>query len=212
MSFPVIVIGGGGHARVAIDALQVQGANIIGCVDSNTATHGSTILGVPVLGDDDKVREYSTNSIRLVNGIGSTGVATLRRALFLRFSEMGYSFAGVIHPSAVVAGSVVMGKGVHVMAGAVIQAGVCIGDNAIINTNASVDHDCTIGDHVHVAPGCVISGDVEIGETSHIGCGAAITHGLHIGGECVVGAGAAVIRNVESATTVIGVPARATRQ
>jgi len=207
---PVIVIGAGGHAKVAIDALLRRGVGVIGCVDSDPARYGDTILGVPVLGGDDEVREYAPDSVRLINGLGTIAVATSRRALFLRFKDMGYSFAGIVHPSAVVADSVILGEGAQIMAGAVIQPGVRIGDNAIINTRASVDHDCTISDHVHIAPGCAISGGVTIGEASHIGCGAVIIQGLSIGRECVIGAGAAVIGDVEPGTTVMGVPARIT--
>ena len=45
----IIVLGAGGHAKVAIDTLNAVGAKIIGITDRNSATHGSIICGLPVL-------------------------------------------------------------------------------------------------------------------------------------------------------------------
>lgn len=186
MSLPVIVLGAGGHAKVLIDALLASSVIIVGIVDPNPALAGTKILGVPVLGGDDVVDEIPPSQVQLVNGLGSVGLPANRQQLFARFKEMGYSFATVVHPSAVVASDVVLGEGPQVMAGAVIQPGSKIGLNSIINTRASVDHDCIIGDHVHIAPGVTLSGGVSVGACSHIGTGATVIQGISIGNGCLV--------------------------
>jgi sugar O-acyltransferase (sialic acid O-acetyltransferase NeuD family) len=208
MSLPVIVLGAGGHAKVLVDALLACSALIAGIVDPDPAQAGSELLGVPVLGDDDLVREFPPEEITLVNGLGSVGLPVARRRVFERFKGLGYGFAAVVHPSAVVAPDVVPGEGAQVMAGAVIQAGCCIGANSIVNTRASVDHDCSLGDHVHLAPGVTLSGGVTIGAGSHLGTGATVIQGIRIGAGCLVGAGSLVLRDVEPGTSVRGVPAR----
>ena len=208
MSLPVLVLGAGGHAKVLIDALLASCAVIAGIVDPDPRLAGTDLLGVPVLGGDDLVGEFPPSEVLLVNGLGSVGAPVGRRRLFERFKEMGYSFASVVHPSAVVAADVELGEGAQIMAGAVIQPGSRIGCNAIINTRASVDHDCLVGAHVHIAPGVTLSGGVTVGEASHLGTGATVIQGRRIGAESVIGAGALVLNDVAPAVTVVGVPAR----
>jgi len=208
MRLPVIILGAGGHAKVLVDALLASSSVIAGVVTPDSALAGTFLLGVPVLGGDDFVDKYGPAEVNLVNGLGSIGLPVKRQSLFLRFKSMGYKFATVIHPSAILASDVELGEGTQVMAGAVIQAGSCIGSNAIINTRASVDHDCTIGDHVHIAPGVTLSGGVTVCEASHIGTGATVIQGICIGAESLIGAGTLVLKDVQRSTTVVGVPAR----
>ena len=204
----IIIIGGGGHARVLIFALKALQREIIGILDPDVKLIGQTIAGIPVLGNDDAIRNYAPDSVDLVNGIGSVILPEKRKAIYVKFKNAGYSFASVIHPSAIVVDDVKIGEGVQIMAGAILQSGCLIGDNAIINTGAIVDHDCKIGAHVHIAPGSVISGGVEIGEMVHIGTGATIIQCIKIGDSAVIGAGAVVIDNVPSYNIFVGVPAR----
>ena len=82
------------------------------------------------------------------------------------------------------------------MAGAVINIGTRVEDNAIINTRASVDHDCHIGRHVHIAPGCTLSGGVSVGDETLIGTGSSVIQGISIGQRCLIGAGGNVLRDV----------------
>ena len=204
----IIILGAGGHAKVLIEALLASSAVIKGIVDSNPTLAGSRILGVPVLGGDDVVDEFTPSQIRLVNGVGSIGLPILRQRLYERFKVSGYDFATVIHPSAVVASDVILGEGAQIMAGAVIQPGCHIGINSIINTRASVDHDSIVGEHVHVAPGVTMSGCVKIGMGSHIGTGATLIQGKSIGRGCLVAAGAVVTKDIADGAMVRGVPAR----
>jgi UDP-perosamine 4-acetyltransferase len=205
---PVLILGAGGHAKVLINALLASSACISGIVDPDLALVGTEVLGVPVLGGDDIVNKFPPSEIILVNGLGSVGIPAKRRQLFERFKSLGYSFATVIHPSAVVASDVELGEGAQIMAGAVIQPGSRIGCNAIVNTRASVDHDCIIGDHVHIAPGVTLSGGVAVGDSCHIGTAATVIQGIRIGSGSVIGAGALILKDVPPSVTVVGVPAK----
>jgi sugar O-acyltransferase (sialic acid O-acetyltransferase NeuD family) len=209
---PIILLGAGGHAKVLIDALRLQSTEILGIVDLDPNKKGLEFMGVPIIGNDTEVMKYPPQKIRLVNGIGSVCVSSLRRQLFESFNCKGYQFESVIHPSAIIANQVTLSEGVQIMAGVVIQAGCQIGVNAIINTGSLVDHDCLIGRHVHIAPGVVISGGVVVDENAHIGTGAVIIQDVRVGSNSLVAAGAVVTRGVSSNLTVAGVPARELRR
>jgi UDP-perosamine 4-acetyltransferase len=208
MTLPVIVIGSGGHARVLISVLKTLHINILGITDLIPHKIDNKINNISVLGNDDKILDYSPNSIELVNGIGSVSSTEKRKDIYVNIKSYGYSFAKVIHPLAMIMDEVQLGEGVQIMAGAIVQPGCVIGDNSIINTGAIVDHDCIIGEHVHVASGAVLSGGVHIGAMTHVGTSAVVIQGVEIGQATVVGAGSVVIANIPSGVKVMGVPAK----
>jgi sugar O-acyltransferase (sialic acid O-acetyltransferase NeuD family) len=205
---PLIIIGGGGHAKVLIDALQLVGAPILGICERNGALVDAELLDVPVLCTDAELKKYPPEGVTLVNGLGGVKDTSLRREVFQRLKLLGYDFSQVIHPSAVISAHAVLAEGVQVMAGAVIQAGARIAENAVINTKTSVDHDCQIGGHVHLAPGATVCGNVKIEDSVHVGSGATIIQGIAVGPHSLIGAGTLVQTNVPAGATVIGVPGR----
>ncbi|RNB53842.1 acetyltransferase [Brevibacillus gelatini] len=205
---PIIVIGGGGHAKVLMEALLLAKREVIGYTDPQ---NGEAIFQIPWLGSDQILEKYLATDVLLVNGLGSIGDNTRRKHVFDYWKTKGYFFANVIHPTAVVSPYAVLEEGVQVMAGAVIQPAVHIGFNAIINTRSVVDHDTRIGDHVHIAPGAVLSGSVVVGDNVHIGTGAAVIQGISIGENSIVGAGAVVVKDVLPNRKVAGVPAKELR-
>jgi len=205
----VIVIGGGGHAKVVINVLRLMEMNIIGASDSSPGLTGKTVSDVPVLGGDEQLEQFAADSVILANGIGSIQVPDLRREIWHRFAGRGYRFITIVHPFACLAEGVQLGEGAQIMAGAILQPDVTIGRNAIINTAASIDHDCIIGDHVHIAPGATLSGNTTVGTLSHVGTGAKIVQGVTIGSGCLIRAGAVVIDDVPDGSIVAGIPARA---
>ncbi|WP_042170041.1 acetyltransferase [Paenibacillus gorillae] len=202
---PIIILGGGGHAKVCIDLLMRQKANIIGytALQSNGLLFGT----IPHLGDDTVVDSYNNEEALLVNGVGMVGDSQFRSSLFERFRSKHYAFATLVHDSAVVSHMTEIEEGAQIMAGAVIQAGSIVGKNTIINTRAVIDHDCRIGDHSHVSPGAVLCGQVTVGQNTHIGAGATIIQHLSIGSHVIVGAGSLVRKPVPDRLTVYGIPA-----
>lgn len=197
MTKSVIVLGGGGHAKVLIDMLRRLDCEVLGIIDPNQVA-GGLAHGCKILGGDNAVFEYAAEEIELVNGIGSLPHDKgLRAGLFKAFSAKGYRFKTVVDPTANVAGDVALSDGVQVMAGVIIQAGTEIAVNTIVNSGAIIDHDCRIGSHVHIAPGSVLSGAVEVGDAVHIGTGATIIQGMRIGGGSIIGAGSVITQSID---------------
>ena len=155
---PLIVLGAGGHARVLLDALRLQQREPIGVTDPDASLWGSAILGVPVLGDDDRIQGFAPDKVALVNALGSTKSTALRQAVWERWRARGYRFVGVHHPTAVVAQSAGLEADVQVLVGSLIGVNAYIGHNSIVNTGVIVEHDCRVGQHVHLAPGVTLSG------------------------------------------------------
>ena len=203
---PLIVLGGGGHAKVLLSALALLRRKVIGFVDSDAER--KECGGLARLGGDETVLLHSAAEVMLVNGVGSVRQPTARRRIFEEFRSKGYRFETVVHPSCLVARESEIAEGAQLMAGVVVQAGTSIGQNSILNTGSQVDHDCVIGAHVHLAPGAVLSGGIQVGNGAHVGTGACIVQGVKIGAGSLVGAGAVVVRDVPPGVTVVGVPAR----
>lgn len=207
LNHPMIVLGGGGHSRVIVEVLRRLGAEIEGYAAPEPAEPATPLKGVTYLGDDDAL-EFHPSDVLLANGVGSAKTLTRRIDVFARFVRAGFRFATLVHPAAVVAEDVTLGQGAQVMAGAILQPGCRIGENAIINTGAVVDHDCVVGAHTHIAPGATLCGGVTVSEAVLIGVGACIGPNIAVGAGSVVGAGAAVVSAVGEGATVTGVPAR----
>ncbi|MCI4662843.1 MAG: acetyltransferase [Neomegalonema sp.] len=202
------IIGAGGHARVVLDTARRAGWMVFGLFDADPARKGDTLDGALILGDDEDLLRRGPGSIRLANGIGAvpaigdTGLG-LRRKIFSTFSAAGFEFTPLAHPRATIALAVDLAAGAQVMAGAILQPGVRIGENAIVNTSACIDHDCDIGEHSHIAPGAVLCGGVKVGVSTYIGAGAVIQQGLSIGAGALIPAGSIVRRNVEPGETFL---------
>jgi UDP-perosamine 4-acetyltransferase len=207
-SSPLLLVGAGGHAKVVIELVRAAGTHeVVGLIDRDL--EGSPILGVPILGTDVDLPRFRHEGINhAFVGIGNNQ----RRLQMGRYlQQIGFEIINAISPAAVISVSVKLGRGIAVMAGAVINAEARIDDFAIINTRASVDHDCWVGEGAHLAPGSTLAGNVRIGTLAFVGAGASIIPGKNIGENAVVGAGACVIRDVPNGASAWGVPARIVR-
>jgi UDP-perosamine 4-acetyltransferase len=210
LSERVVVLGGGGHAKVVVDILLLCGWSVAGFTDPAPVA-GEELLGAPWLGGDDALARLRHDGIAWA--IAALGDNARRTGAAARARALGFRLANAVHPSAQVSPHARLGEGLAVMPGVVINAGSTLGDSTILNTCSSVDHDCTLGQGVHVAPGAHLAGYVMVGDEALIGGGAVVGRGrpIRIGCRAVVGAGAVVIHDVAAGATVAGNPARALR-
>jgi len=181
----VVIVGAGGHGKVVLDILRAAGRDRpMGFLDADPALVGSTIHGLPVLGQ-----------INLIPKLKSQRIAGAIVAI-------GDNLARHQSPTAK------LGKNVVIAAGAVVGPDAVISDSVIINTGALIDHECRIDQAVHICPGAALAGRVQVGEMSFVGLGCRIIQCLIVGRQATVGAGAVVIEDVPELATVVGVPAR----
>ncbi len=200
MNEKVIIIGGGGHAAVVIDALTASGDIPCGILDAR-ASEMTDVLGVPITGTPEEWKKYKEYKFIVAIGNNKT------RKLIVE-SMPGAAWHTVIHPSATVSAHASIGKGTVILAGATVNARATVGDHCIINTRSIVEHDNVISDYVHLSPASVLSGSVSVGELTHIGTGVSTTNNVSICSGCTLGVATAVIRDITVPGVYIGIPAR----
>lgn len=208
---PVLLIGGGGHAKVVVDVLRLIKKRILGIVDPLQPI-GDLLGHYKWFNDDDRVYEFDPATTVLVNAVGSTKQTTRRFEVFNKFKTAGYHFVPIMHPSSVISSAgTIWGDGLQAMAGAIINAGATLGENVLVNTHAVVEHDVTVGSHTHIATGAVVCGGCLVGDNVHVGANATINQGVTIGSGSVIASGAVVINDVQPYSLVAGVPAELKR-
>lgn len=202
----MIILGAGGHGRVVLDIVRQAGEHTpVGFLDNDANLHGRRIDGLPVLGGVDRLADFPARGIGgVVIAIGDNGA---RRSLGETIEGQGVEILTVVHPSAQIASTASIGRGVVIAAGALVCAHCQVGDFAILNTGCIVDHESMIGTAVHICPGVRLAGHVTIESGAHVGIGSTVIQNVRVGFESIVGAGAVVIRDVDPMSTVVGVPA-----
>lgn len=204
----LIVIGGGEHARVVIEAARSRPGlwSVLGFVDPEPCSETCARLGVERLGGDDALAAYP--DALAVIGFGAAGEARARAAAVSRAAKHVRGWATVVHASAVVSASARLEPGAVVMAGAIVQTGATLGAHSVVNTGAVIEHDVQLGSFSQVAPGAVLGGRCAIGDGAYVGLGASVRDHVSIGANAMIGMGAVVVRDVPPGVTVKGVPAR----
>jgi len=211
--FDVVIFGGGGHARVVLDALfAAENEWQIAVLDPDLAP--GPLRGfesVEVLGGDEIAAALAAANpaIRFTIGLGAVGPSGARKRLFDFGVGLGMVPLPIVHPKATVSPMAGIGAGTQVMAGAVVNCGANLGKNVIINTGAVVEHDCLIEDHANIASGACLCGNVVIRAGAFVGAGSVIIQDVTIGARAVVGAGSAVISSIGPEARVGGTPAKA---
>lgn len=206
---PVVLIGGGGHAKVVLAALLSSGNfQVKGYVDAGE--QGPPLLGIPRLGGAGALERFAGEhaGAAAAIGVGMTGSTATRRRLETRAEALGLSLPVVRAPSAVINADVRLGAGSFLADRVVVNPSAQVGRCTILNTGCIVEHDVTVGDHAHISPGAVVCGGARIGPDCWIGAGAVINQGVNVAPGCIVGAGAVVTGDLTDPGTYVGVPAR----
>jgi sugar O-acyltransferase (sialic acid O-acetyltransferase NeuD family) len=206
----VIVVGSGGHAKVVIDILTAMSRIQIAGVTSVDLAAGSVFCGYKVLGNDSALPQlYSDGKFdELAIGIGGYKDNELRTKIFTNLKSLGFKITTVVHPTAFVSNTVKLGEGCVIFPGVLLNTEVQIGYNSIVATGASIDHETIIGNNVLVSAGVTIGAYANIHDNALIALGVKIISGITIGAKTLIGAGSVVVKNIESNSVAMGVPAK----
>lgn len=199
MDGPLLIYGAGGYGLVVAEAASAAGWRVRGFLD-------------------DQRPVESVGTWRVFNGVpeDAAGAAVIiaigdnmaRRRIAADMVSAGLRLVSVVHPTAWISPSAIIGQGVYVGAKAVINGQAQIDNGAIINTAAVVEHHCRVAGFAHIAPNVVLMEHVTVGALALVGPGAVVKTEITIGEDARVGAGAAVVGDVIKNEAVAGVPAK----
>ncbi|WP_374035594.1 hypothetical protein ACES2I_07785 [Bdellovibrio bacteriovorus] len=165
----VLVIGAGGHAKVASEIIRQNGWNVAAYIDEG-ATAG-IFQGKSVFKTLDAARNSHSEVKHAFVAIGANN---FRRKWHLFLTENGYNIPMFIHRTAWVSESASIDAGSIVCANAVVGADCKVGPGAIINCGTILDHDSKVGAFTHLSQGVIAGGAVHIGNNVLIGPGSTL--------------------------------------
>lgn len=120
------------------------------------------------------------------------------RAMYRELMESNGAIpVNVIHPTAVLAKSAMLGVGNYVAAHAVISSEARVGDHNIVNIATTLGHNTIIGNNNIFNPGTRISGCVVIGDGCLFGANSFVYQGVQVCSSCLIDAQTYLNQNLE---------------
>lgn len=202
---PIVLVGGGGHCKSVIEAIESIRREIHGILDPNEPI-GSTILGYSVLGGDHLISELA-KEVDFVITVGAIKDFSLRVKLHDKVLNANGTLATIIASTAYVSKHSLLGKGTVVLHNAVVNAGANIGKGCIINTLANIEHDAIVGDYSHVSTGTMVNGNCIVGKEVMLGSQSVLMNGISIVDNTIVAAGSFVRKSILQSGIYAGNPA-----
>lgn len=200
----LIIVGAGGHGAELDDYIGFINSApsgprfvIAGYLDDNPANYSSYKLSGPLLGGirEHQIRQDCAYIIGIAN-------LSFRQEFVNLFLSRGAEFATIIHPSAYLSPSAVIGKGAVIGPMANIGPNAVVGDYTLVNSRCSLGHDTKLGQFNFISPNVCFSGFTSIGDGNLFGINSATIPGITVGNRNKIMAGMVLDKNVGDDETV----------
>ena len=149
MSKKLLILGAGGHGRVVREVAM-------SIVENYTPKYNTIDFlddaAENAIGKIDSLQDYIGIYDEVFCGIGNN---SLRAQLIAEIERLGFEIPVLLHPTAYISPSALIGKGTIVEPGAIINANSIVGKGSIISVGAIVDHDVTVGKYTHINAGAI---------------------------------------------------------
>lgn len=204
----IVIIGAGGVGRevsLIIEKINKLKAtwNLIGFIDDNVNNWNKVINGYPVIGGMDSLEKLPLDTY-VVIAIANYNA----KKKIVNKIDNKFKFATIIDPKVWIHDYMTIGEGTIIYEGAILTANIEVGNHVIISPKCGVGHDSIIKDYVSLLWNVNVSGNDVIEEGVMMGSGSTVIQGKRIEKGSTVGAGAVVIDDIDSYSTVVGVPAK----
>jgi sugar O-acyltransferase (sialic acid O-acetyltransferase NeuD family) len=156
--------------------------------------------------NESEFLKNKSQEVAIVFGLADT--ERLKKIVELYKENENFKFPNLVHPSVKLDNSVLIGEGNIISIGCVLTVDIKLESFNYINRGVHIGHDCMVGSYNVINPCAVISGGVVIANENLIGTHATVLQYLKIGSKNIIGAGAVLTKDVESNTSLVGVPAK----
>jgi sugar O-acyltransferase (sialic acid O-acetyltransferase NeuD family) len=209
MKNPVIIIGTGSLAQLALETLQRNDILVYGFLAEKELPQTNEINHIPILGNIEKEGNYLQTIGKNYAIFVAIEQTTSRQQYIKQLSSQDPNiFINLVHPSAQLATSAKLGLGNLIDAGATISPDISLGNHCHIYKQVAIEYGAKIQNFVHIGSGSIIGEQATIEENVFIGPGSTIIAGIHIGKGARIGAGSVVLESVKEKEVVLGNPAQ----
>ena len=208
MGKDIFIIGASLYGEVIFELAQHCGYNVKGFYDDDLEKSNKKIFDVPVLGTTKDLLNKNIN-LDKVNFAVAIGANHVRRRIAEKIREKGGIAPSLIHKTAEISPSAIIGQGVFIHAKAIIWTQVIVENDCMVSPHVLISHHAMMKKGSFVANMSVLGANVILGKDTLVGMGSTVLSGINsIGDNVIIGAGSVVIRDVAPDTTVAGVPAK----
>lgn len=140
----LLIIGAGGHGKVVSEIAADIGYGEIAFLDDNSPE---------AIGKITELNKFRNQYSEAFVGLGNN---KRRSELLCELQDCGYVIPVLIHPSAYISRTAMIGSGTVVEPKAIVNANTVIGNGCIISVGAIVDHDVEIKECCHINAGAIV--------------------------------------------------------
>lgn len=212
MSKKVVIIGGEGNGGVIASCIEDNQTRyndleweIVGFIND----YDNQVCGYPVIGKLSSIKELlDTTDYYFSWGIHLVGRNVLTEKLYREANISENRLATIVHKSAFVANSAILGAGSFVMSNSYIGPGANIGSSSLIMSNCSIGHNIEMGPLCHCSVGSIMTGYSRMGLCSDIAVGSTILAYKVIGNFAMLGAASLATHDIPDYEIHVGTPAK----
>jgi len=206
--YNIVIVGAGGFGREvylwAKDSFSKDQYRIKGFLDDNVKTLDGYNVEIGVIGSIDKYEIKEKD--RFVIGIGTLEI---KKQIVEKLIIRGAQFINLIHPTAVIADTAVIGRGNVIAPFVLISNCAKLNDFVVLNVYSLCGHDTRIGKYCTLSPYAAAAGFVVLEDEVYLGTHATVAPGKKVGYKSKISANSVVMRDVATNKIVFGVPGKA---
>ena len=207
----IVIVGAGGFGREvyhwAHELIGSPNYRFKGFIDDHPDSKKISGDNLKVLGaiHSGKNQYEIQSGDRFIYAIGNIDN---KRAIIADLQGRGAKFITLVHKSAIVAETAVIGEGVVVCPFALVSDHARIADFAMINCYASCAHDTRVGRYSILSPYATLNGYVELEDEVFLGTHASVVASRKIGCRTKISANSVAMTDVPPRSFVVGVPGK----
>ena len=172
----LLILGAGGMGHMIQETALQIGYDSVAFLDD--AKKGKDIIG--------KCCDYENFLQSYDTAVAAFGDNNMRLRWTERLMEAGYQVPAIVHPSAVVSPSAVIGRGSFVMHRAVVNTNTVIEHGVLVSSGAVIDHDSYIASGVNIGLGSIVKANCTIASGVRVEAGDVISKITYDGEENII--------------------------
>jgi sugar O-acyltransferase (sialic acid O-acetyltransferase NeuD family) len=203
----ILIVGAGGFGREVLqwarDAWPEDATRIAGFLSAERNRLERHPCSLEIIADPDRYEPQVGDALLL-----AIGIPIVRRQVAESLMSRGAKFLTLIHPTAIVAPTAVIGEGSIVCPFAIVSDSARVGACVLMNYHSSLGHDASVGDHAVLSPYATLGGNAHIDDDVFMGLHASVGPGRRIGARSKVSANSCALTDAQPESIVYGVPGR----